>query len=86
MSDEDEQFAKLQADLHATLSEVINDHEGSPAYLMRFVVLAEIVDSKGERALLQVAADGMMRWDTLGLLEHARSVEWAAGSTEADDS
>lgn len=83
---EKEQFAKLQADLHAAIQRVVAEHEGTPTYLMRFVVLAEIVDSKGERALIQVAADGMMRWDTLGMLEHARSVEWAAGNAEAGNS
>ena len=81
----EEQFAKLQADLHAAIQHVVTDHEGAPTYLMRFVVLAEIVDSEGERALVQVAADGMMCWDTLGLLEHARSTEWAASVTEAGE-
>lgn len=41
--------------------------------------------SEGARALLQVAADGMMRWDTLGLLEQARATEWAAANAEASD-
>lgn len=79
-------FPRLQSDLHAAIQAAIADHEGAPAYLMRFVVLAEIVDSEGERGLVQVAADGMMRWDTLGLLEHARSVEWAATNAEALES
>lgn len=79
------EFTKLQADLHAAVSKAISDHEQSASYLTRFVVVAEIVDSNGERALLQVAADGMMRWDTLGLLDHARSVEWAASNAESDD-
>jgi hypothetical protein len=71
-------YTALQADLHAAISKVINDHEDGPAYLMRFVVLAEIVDADGGRGLWQVAADGMMRWDTLGLLEHARDTERAS--------
>jgi hypothetical protein len=76
------EFDQLQAGLHAALSKAISDHEGGATYVNRFVVLAEIVDVDGERVLVQVAADGMARWDTLGLLEHARSVEWAATVTE----
>jgi hypothetical protein len=75
-------YAALQADLHAAVSKVINDHEDGPAYLMRFVVLAEIVDAEGGRGLWQVAADGMMRWDTLGLLEHARDTECGSADPE----
>jgi hypothetical protein len=78
----DDDFTKLQADLHAAISKVINDHEGGPAYLTRFIVLAEVVDSEGERAIHQVAADRMMRWDTLGLLDYARSVEYASTNAE----
>ena len=80
-----DEIAKLRADLHAAVQQVIAGHEGAPTYLMRFVVLAEIVDSEGERALFQVTADGMKRWDTLGLLEHARAVEWAATNAEAGE-
>lgn len=82
MSEPDDGHAKLKADMHAAVQQVIAEAEGAPTYLMRFVVLAEIVDSEGERALVQVAADGMMSWDTLGLLEHARSVECAAMRAE----
>lgn len=78
-----DEIAKLQADLHAAVQRVIADHEGTLTYLMRFVLLAEIIDSEGERALFQVAADGMKRWDTLGMLEHARATEWAAANAEA---
>jgi class 3 adenylate cyclase len=81
---QDGDYAHLQADLHAAISKAVSDHEGAATYVNRFVVLAEIVEGDGERALIQVAADGMTRWDTLGLLDHARSVEWAASATEAD--
>jgi hypothetical protein len=78
----DEEFSKLQANLHAAVQQAIADQEGQATYLMRFVVLAEIVDSNGERAVWQVAADGMKRWDTLGMLDHARAVEHAATAQE----
>lgn len=81
--EDDEQIAAMQADFHAALSEVINKHEEGGAYLTRFVVLAEVVDAAGERAVWQVAADGMKAWDTLGLLDHARSVEYAGTVAEA---
>ena len=73
MSD-DERFAKLQA----VIQQALNEHDGQKNYLMRFVVLAEVIDPEGQRAVWQVAADGMMRWDTLGMLEHARATEHAA--------
>jgi hypothetical protein len=71
-------FAALQADLHAALSRVINDHEDGASYLTRFVVLAEVVEDDGQRVLWTVAAEGMRRWDTLGLLEDARLREYTA--------
>lgn len=82
MMTNDGRYAELQASLHAAVSKAINDHEEDASYLTRFVVLAEVVDSEGDRALWQVAADGMKRWDTLGLLDHARSVEYASTSAE----
>lgn len=75
---DDKGFAKLQQELHRVLSETINEYEGSSCYLNRFVVLTEIVDAKGQRALISVAAEDMMSWDTLGLLDYARSTEQAA--------
>ena len=86
MANDDDRFAALQADLHAAVQEVIAKHDDDgPIYLQRFVVIAEIIDRGGVRALWQVAADGMKRWDTLGLLEHARSSEWVLPATDGSE-
>lgn len=86
MSDSnDDGFARLQADLHSALSQVLNNHDqDGPCYLMRFVVLAEVVDRTGARALWQIAADGMKRWDTLGLLQHALTSEYGLPDPETE--
>jgi hypothetical protein len=72
---DDEKFAELQANLHAAIQEAVRSHQQEACYLTRFVVLAEIVDAEGKRVVTQVAADGMMAWDTLGLLDLARATE-----------
>lgn len=83
---DENEYAQLQADLHAALSSVLNDHDtDGPCYLTRFVVLAEVVDKDGARALWQVAADGMKRWDTLGLLQHALTSEYGQPNNAQSD-
>lgn len=78
-----EEHAGLSAEMHSAISAVIQHHdEGS--MLTRYIVLAEIITGDGERALWQVAAEDMMAWDTLGMLDHARMTEYAHGINPDD--
>lgn len=48
------------------------------AMLTRYIVLAEVVDAEGRRALWSGSAPDQKTWDTMGLLDYARAVEYAA--------
>jgi len=48
------------------------------AMVNRFVLLCEVMDSQGERAVWTLAPKDAQAWDTLGLLDFARSLEYAA--------
>ncbi len=48
------------------------------AMVQRFVLLAEVIDSDGERALWALTPPDARAWDTLGLIEYARLIEAAA--------
>lgn len=74
----DTKYAELQAELHRVISKALAEHQETANYLMRFVVIAEVVESEGGRSLFQISADGMMAWDTLGLIRHAEVCESAS--------
>ncbi|MGH3099304.1 MAG: hypothetical protein ACRDMV_25265 [Streptosporangiales bacterium] len=48
------------------------------AFVTRFVAQVEVVDPDGERGMWMLATPGLHAWDTLGMLEHARAIEWAS--------
>jgi len=45
------------------------------ALVTRFVVIAEVIDAEGERAIWTDTSDGSTRWDTYGLLTYALEEE-----------
>lgn len=44
----------------------------------RFVMIVEVVDTQGGRGMWMLAPPDTMPQDTLGLMDHARSIEQAA--------
>ena len=52
------------------------------AMVTKFVALVEIVDTEGERAVWSLASPDQKTWDSLGLIEYARALEYAS---ERDD-
>lgn len=45
--------------------------------LTRWVLHAEVMEDDGERSLWHLTTEDMKIWDTLGLVDHARLIEWA---------
>lgn len=73
MSLEPGQAQAIAGDMIADLVHRID--EGGMA--TRWVILAEVVDADGERACWTLTPDGQRIWDTLGLVEYARLLEYA---------
>lgn len=67
----------LQHQAHDALADLIREIDPG-AMLTRWVLLLEVVDDQGERALWTIAAPDQKAWDTLGLLDYARAVETSA--------
>lgn len=55
------------------------------AFVTRFVLVAEVISSDGERGVWSDTHDGAMRWDTYGLLMEALTAEQARQHDEARD-
>jgi hypothetical protein len=45
------------------------------AFVTKFIVVAEIIETDGERAVCVTASDDLRRWDTYGLLTEALMTE-----------
>lgn len=45
--------------------------------LVRWVLLAEVIDTDGERAVWNMTSEDARAWDTLGLLTYATQIEQA---------
>lgn len=54
------------------------------AVVTRFVILAEVVDEEHGRCVWAIRAPDQRAWDTLGLLDFARSLEYAAADKDDD--
>jgi hypothetical protein len=50
-------------------------HRRDNAMLTRFVVVAEVIEQEGERALWLLAPRDMKAWESIGMLEYARDLE-----------
>ncbi|MFI0912495.1 hypothetical protein [Streptomyces abikoensis] len=68
----------LSEDLEASLAMVIGEAE--LGMLARAVVVAEILDDDGERALAILTTPGLTEWESLGMCRYgAASIEGSAG-------
>ncbi len=47
------------------------------SFVTKWVVIAEVIDADGDRALICSGDDGLTRWDTYGLLTDALMTEKA---------
>ncbi|MFE1560113.1 hypothetical protein ACFW6V_34615 [Streptomyces sp. NPDC058734] len=58
----------LSADIEMALTEVLGGHERG--ILSRAVIVAEMLDGDGERALSIITTPGVTEWDALGLCRY----------------
>lgn len=76
-----------QPDSHAIVAQLIEGLD--PGCLVtQFVVVAEVIDTEGERAMWIDTHGGASRWDTYGLLTYALNEEAAhqhAAACRGDD-
>jgi hypothetical protein len=53
------------------------------AMVTRWVVLADVIEPDGERALWTLAPTDAKAWDTLGMLDYARAIKHGDVTAEA---
>ncbi|GAA4845495.1 hypothetical protein GCM10023201_40950 [Actinomycetospora corticicola] len=63
---------QLQGDLNARL------HAADGSMLVKFVALAEVISTDGDRSLIAISTRDMQSWESLGMLEFARQLEQAS--------
>lgn len=68
------------ADAH--IAGLINDVDPG-AFVTKYVVIAEVIDANGDRAVWMDSSDDATQWDTYGLLTYALNHE--AAQAEYDD-
>ncbi|MFE2850393.1 hypothetical protein ACFXJO_04580 [Streptomyces lavendulae] len=61
-------MSELSEDVEMALTEVLGGHERG--ILSRAVVVAELLDGDGERALSIITTPGVTEWDALGLCRY----------------
>ena len=62
------------------LTVTITDNQG--ALIIKWVTVAEVVETDGERSLRIEVSDEMPTWDVLGLLGFATQVQHQGGAVE----
>ncbi len=78
----------MDDDLEALVRNALGQAFGANGdMLTHWVLLDEIIDEDGERAVWNVASEDARAWDTLGLLTYAVQIEQAGivGDRLADD-
>lgn len=76
----------IEQDLAEAIATVLAKHEQS--MVIKWVALIEVMGSSGGRSLWTMTSDGVMAWDTVGLLQHGLHIQQAqtlAGLGEADE-
>lgn len=76
--------ADMRDALHAAIAEVVRDKEHG--LVTKWVALVESIDEAGERGLWACASDGIKRWESLGMLQYALTLDQAnAARADMDD-
>ncbi|MEV7267075.1 hypothetical protein AB0N38_26285 [Micromonospora aurantiaca] len=75
MADPDEAGPAIERDLADAIATVLAKHEKS--MVTKWVALVESMDADGERGLWTFTSDGVMAWDTVGLLQHGLHIQHA---------
>jgi hypothetical protein len=70
----------IEADLADAISSVLAKHE--QAMVLKWVALVEVMDPDGSRSLWTMTSEGVMAWDTVGLLQHGLHIQQAQTLTD----
>jgi predicted pyridoxine 5'-phosphate oxidase superfamily flavin-nucleotide-binding protein len=80
----------LQGELNTAIDKVMRKH-AAEAFLARYLLVAETVDTEGERGLWLSSTVGMKPWDVLGLTGYAHeqakadAMGFCTGNTDEDE-
>jgi hypothetical protein len=69
--------ADAKTTAHAAISDLIQQVDPG-AMVTRYVCVVEIIDSDSVRAVWSFAPEDQKSWDTLGLVEYVRTLEYAS--------
>lgn len=64
-----DKVSNLEQDIGKAIADILAKHEGG--FVTKWIALIEIVDDQGELGLWTTTSEGLMAWDTCGLLTHA---------------
>lgn len=67
--------ADMRDALHAAIAEVVREKEHG--LVTKWIALVESIDEDGERGIWMCASDGIKRWESLGMLQHALTIDQA---------
>jgi hypothetical protein len=71
-------------DVRRKIADALSQVMGSVGEMVtRWVALVEVIDEDGVRALWALAPDDAKAWDTLGMLDYPRAVEYGSVTAEA---
>ena len=65
-------MSKADVDNHAQA--MIEDLEGGPVVLNRYLFIAQGFDDQGRQAMYMAGTDGNAVWDELGMLEYGKNL------------
>ena len=71
-------------DTHAHVAAFINGLDPG-AFVTKYVIIAEVIDTHGDRAIWLDSSDDATPWDTYGLLTFALNQEQAAQTQAGED-
>lgn len=67
MADDEAEGEAIEGEVADAIAQVMAKHN---AMVVKWVALIEVMESDGQRSLWTLTSEGVMAWDTVGLLQH----------------
>jgi hypothetical protein len=77
------EYAEVREAVEGAISGALHATDGD--MLTRWVLLAEVIEDSGSRAVWCITPEDMKAWDTLGLLTYAQQIEQAGAVVDGID-
>lgn len=74
MSDAGAEGEAIEQDMAHAIADVMAKHD---AMVVKWVALIEVMEPDGQRSLWTTTSEGVMAWDTVGLLQHGLHIQHA---------